>query len=148
MVIVATRVLDTLLGELAALAEASPGSEICGFALVGSHGPPRLAPVPNVSPDPARGFEMDPLRLARILGDAERDGVRVVAAYHSHLSGGASLSSRDLEGLTLNGRPVLPGVEIWIVGMQQGWSAEICAYRLAEGGRSPAVRRAAPFTLR
>jgi hypothetical protein len=67
--------------------------------------------------------------------------------YHSHPSGGPALSARDLADLAMEGGPLLPGVELWVFGMEQGRAVELRAYRWIDGGYSEVARRRAPFTL-
>src|SRR5512142_1166822 len=94
------------LHALAALAEASPAVEVCGFALGREL---ELVPVRNAAPDPARAFAMAPLDVLRVLRRAEAEGREVAAIWHSHPSGGAALSPVDAAELTAGAGPAVPG---------------------------------------
>jgi proteasome lid subunit RPN8/RPN11 len=139
--------LEGLLARLAALAEATPGREVCGFAAEGAEGLPELWPVPNVAQDPIHMFQVAPAEVLRTLRRAEQGGRQLLALYHSHPSGGAALSSRDLDELTVDGAPVLPGLELWVVALEGGVVAEIGAYTWTGGTYAARCRRRPPFTV-
>lgn len=139
--------LEALLGQLAALAEASPGQEICGLAVEAGAGGAELWPAENAAPDPARAFQIAPAEVLRTLRRADQSGRKILALYHSHPSGGARLSVRDLDELTVDGAPVLPGVELWVVGLEEGAATEIRAYTWADGAYAERCLRRSPFTV-
>jgi proteasome lid subunit RPN8/RPN11 len=138
--------LEGLLGRLASLAEATPGREVCGFAAECGEGHAELWPVPNAAQDPSRMFQVAPVVVLRTLRRAEQGGRQLLALYHSHPSGGAALSSRDLDELTVDGAPLLPGLELWVVALAGGVAAEIRAYTWSEGAYAERCRRRPPFT--
>ncbi len=139
--------LEGLLGRLAALAEANPGQEVCGFAVGAGEGGAELWPARNASDDPARAFQVAPGEVLRALRQADERGRRLLALYHSHPSGGSRLSPRDLDGLTVDGAPVLPGAELWVVALERGAAVEIRAYAWADGGYAERCLRRPPFTV-
>ncbi|GGI79740.1 Mov34/MPN/PAD-1 family protein [Deinococcus wulumuqiensis] len=54
-----------------------------------------LYPLPNVSPQPEREYLADPGELLRVLRAMQREGLELVALYHSHPHGPAAPSSSD-----------------------------------------------------
>lgn len=54
-----------------------------------------LYPLPNVSPQPEREYLADPGELMRALRGMQREGLELVALYHSHPHGPASPSASD-----------------------------------------------------
>ena len=54
-----------------------------------------MVETPNVSPDPATSFEIDPAALFAALRAERAGGPRLVGHYHSHPNGLASPSLRD-----------------------------------------------------
>jgi len=130
--------------EVCALAEASPDREICGFILEGPAGQ-EVAPAPNVAMDPGRGFLVAPETLLALLRGAEASGRRLVALYHSHPSGGARLSSRDLAELIVDGHPTLPGVELWVVSLEGGKARELLSFSWNGEGYGEVARLHPPF---
>jgi proteasome lid subunit RPN8/RPN11 len=139
--------LEGILGRLAAVAEASPVTEVCGFAVERADGLAELWPVPNTAADPRHAFRMDPAEVLRALRLADQEGRRLLALYHSHPSGGSSLSSSDLGELTAGGKPVLPGVELWVIALEDGVATEIRAHAWAGGGYAERCLRRRPFTV-
>jgi proteasome lid subunit RPN8/RPN11 len=116
------------LERLAALAEGSPESEVCGL-LIGLAGAVTPWPMRNVAGAPATAFELDPLELLAALRRLDREGGELLAVYHSHLAGGADLSTRDLAGALADGSPVLPGVAQLVVALERGRADRIKVHR-------------------
>lgn len=140
--------LDVVLGSLVAIAESEPVREVCGFVLGGAAGgPPRVVELRNAAEDPARAFRMDPGEVLSVLRRVEREGCGIAAMYHSHPSGGPALSARDLADLTMESGPILPGVELWVIGMEGGKAVELRSYRWIDGGYAEILRRRGPFTV-
>ncbi len=140
--------VDSVLASLVELVESEPAREVCGFVLGGAEGGPlEIVALRNTADDPARSFRIDPGDVLAILRRVERESCGVAALYHSHPSGGPALSARDLADLTMEGGPILPGVELWVLGMEAGKADELRAYRWADGGYAEVVRRRAPFTV-
>jgi proteasome lid subunit RPN8/RPN11 len=122
-----------VLARLRALAEEEPARERCGLVTrVG--GRLEVVPVANVAADPAARFDMDPAALLRIHGELAASGGEMVAAWHSHVEGGAALSARDREEAVVGGRPLLPGAEQLVLGMRAGRVTEVRRYRFTGGG--------------
>ena len=139
------RSLGPLLPALAALAEAEPGQEVCGFVLEAPGGAIALRPARNVAPDPRRRFEVDARDLLAVHRLARGGGPAVVAVYHSHPVGGAGLSAADRAALLLeDGAPLLPGVDLVVVGLRQGRADEVRVHRYEAPGRLAEVARAGP----
>ncbi|BAW02468.1 metal-dependent protease of the PAD1/JAB1 superfamily [Thermus thermophilus] len=57
----------------------------------------RVVPLPNVHPNPLTGYLAEPLALLRALKALEREGLSLLAIYHSHPSGPALPSPRDIK---------------------------------------------------
>lgn len=125
------------MARLAALAEGSPGEEVCGL-LVGVDGVVEPWPVRNVAPAPATAFELAPLELLAALHRIDRERGELLAVYHSHLAGGAELSTRDLAGALAGGAPVLPGVAQVVVALEGGHAGRILVHRWAGSAFRPA----------
>lgn len=91
-----TRPLATL---LLGLAQKSPQHEICG--LIGASGikPQTVYPVPNIAPDTAQGFEMDPQSQISAFKAMRAKGENLFAIYHSHPQSPPVPSASDLEDL-------------------------------------------------
>lgn len=92
---------------LAELAELEPDKEICGFILHNQ----AVHPILNISKNPERNFEMDPLQQLKVIeaftGDKLGDGI--IGMYHSHPVGNPAPSDLDLSCWT----PL--GWRYWIV---------------------------------
>ncbi len=138
--------LDAVLARLVAVVESDPAREVCGFVLGDGRDWEVLA-LRNAADDPARSFRIDPGDVLAVLRRVERERLGLAALYHSHPSGGARLSHRDLADLTAEGGPLLPGVELWVVGVEAGKAGEIRVYRWIDGGYAEVVRRRGPFTV-
>jgi len=140
--------LDAALGRLAAIAEADPDREVCGFVLASAAAGPEIVEARNVAADPASEFRIAPGEVLTLLRRAGRSGARLVALFHSHPSGGSGLSARDHGALTSAGAPLLPGVELWVIGLRQGRATEACAHRWTGSAYVESARRLGPFTYR
>lgn len=108
-----------LLGALQEAARASPDREICGLLAGMNDRIEAMLPAVNVAADPRRAFEVDPQVLIAALR-AERDGgASVIGCYHSHPSGDATPSARDIAAAE-------PG-KLWLIlgsGEARLWRAE------------------------
>ncbi len=90
----------TLLAE----ARAAAPREACGLLLgegTHVHAAPR---VPNVHPDPARHFELDPAALIAAHRAARAGGPQVLGYWHSHPNGRAAPSDTDRAAASGDGR--------------------------------------------
>ncbi|MCS6868852.1 M67 family metallopeptidase [Thermus sp.] len=56
----------------------------------------RVLPLPNAHPEPLTGYLAEPLALLRALKEVEREGLSLLAIYHSHPQGPALPSPRDI----------------------------------------------------
>jgi desampylase len=95
----------------------SPDAEICGL-LTGTTCVERLIPARNVADDPQRSFEIDPEALFSAIRAERRGEYRLLGYYHSHPSGDAFPSARDVEQATCDER-------VWlIIGANdvRGWT--------------------------
>jgi proteasome lid subunit RPN8/RPN11 len=136
--------LPALLPALAALAEADPDREICGFVLRSEDGRHVLSPARNAAPEPAGRFEVDVRDLLALHKRTRAEGSAIAAVYHSHPRGGAGLSALDREASLLeDGAPLLPGVELLVVGLGGGKAEEVRLHRWCEPGIFVEVARAA-----
>jgi [CysO sulfur-carrier protein]-S-L-cysteine hydrolase len=86
-----------LVQQLFHLAQASPGSEICGLISAANGSPHRCYPVANVSGDPAHLFDMDAQGQVQALRDMRERGETLFAIYHSHPYAPPEPSARDRE---------------------------------------------------
>ncbi len=114
-----------LLAQLVATADASPDAEICGL-LFGAAGRIEAAEVcANVAADPARTFEIDPVKLFAAHRRARGGGAAVIGHYHSHPSGVPIPSPRDTAQAMGDGA-------VWVVlgsGVARAWrSVEVGAF--------------------
>jgi proteasome lid subunit RPN8/RPN11 len=138
-----------VLARIAALAEAEPTREVCGFvvrprpgaalevvavrnALGSADGPPGL-PV-----DPGRAFLADPVVQLRLFRRLREEGGEVAACYHSHPAAPAALSPADLEQALVDGTPVVPGAELIVVSLDAGRAREMSRF-LWNGNRFEAA---------
>jgi proteasome lid subunit RPN8/RPN11 len=134
--------------RVAALAEADPGNEVCGFVVADARGGLSVVPVRNVAGEGGEAYVVDPgahLALSRRL---RREGGRVAAVYHSHVKGPARLSAADLEGALVGGAPAMPGVDQNVAGLKSGKVAEIRAFTWIDGGYAPTGSWTVPLARR
>ncbi len=120
--------------ELARIAEGDPAREVCGFVVADSTGRLSVVVLPNVAESPRDRFLVDPaahLALARRL---RTDGGRIAAAFHSHVDGPARLSDEDLREALADGEPVMPGVDLIVVGVRSGIVQEIKVFEWRSTG--------------
>jgi proteasome lid subunit RPN8/RPN11 len=122
--------VPALIGE----AERDPSREVCGLVLRSATGRLRLVPVANGSATPATAFELEPAALLARYRQMDAAGDQLEAIYHTHPSGGATLSSRDVEGALQDGRPLQPGVEQVVIALRHGRAVEIRAHRWGGAG--------------
>jgi len=131
---------EPLLARLAALCEADPAREVCGF-VVRRGGALDVVPVENVADrhharDPAAfprtsrdGYLMDPHALLRIHRELRAAGGELVAVWHSHVEAGAHFSERDRSEALADGVPLLPGVEHLVLGVRAGRVTDVKRFR-------------------
>jgi [CysO sulfur-carrier protein]-S-L-cysteine hydrolase len=124
-----------LLARIAALCEADPEREVCGF-VVRRGDALEVEPVPNLAdryhardpegfPRTSRdGYLMDPRVQLRLHEQLEAEGGAIVAVYHSHVEVGAYFSAKDRADAVVDGIPVLPGAEYLVFGLKAGRVSE------------------------
>ena len=96
--------------------------EVCGLA-GGTNGlVQRVIPVSNTEHSPVR-FRMDPAGQLKAMLELEKDGLEIVAIYHSHPGGPSFPSATDIEEFAYPGVLSL----IWSPG-EKSWQAK--AYRI------------------
>ncbi len=91
-------------------------------------------PFRNVAASRTRAFELDPLEWMRfeaaVLGQS-------VWLLHSHPEAPATLSARDLETFTIDGRPLLPNLELGVVSLVMGRAVDTRWWGFSEGQWRP-----------
>jgi proteasome lid subunit RPN8/RPN11 len=139
-----------VLERIAAICEADPGRESCGF-VVRRGAALEVVPVPNAADryhaaDPARfprtsrdSYLMDPRAQLRVHAELAADGGEVAAVWHSHVEAGAWFSDKDRADAVIDGAPVLPGAEYLVLALRGGKVAETRRYRLEDGAFVEAV---------
>ena len=144
--------------RLAALAEAAPEQEVCGFVAAGPGGALEVVPIRNVAGEgrdsPAGGpgkreaFVVDPAAHLALSRRLRQEGGRIVAVYHSHVDGPARLSSSDLEGAVDGDAPMLPGTEQIVIGLRIGKVEAIRVFAWKGGSYAPVASWPAPLARR
>jgi proteasome lid subunit RPN8/RPN11 len=134
-----------LLARIAALCEASPDREACGFVVRTGEALEVLA-VPNAADaahaeDPVRfprtardSFLMDPDALLAAFERLAREGGEVLAVWHSHVDAPATFSEKDRDDALLDGEPALPGAEHLVLSVRGGRAVEARRYRFGGAG--------------
>ena len=129
-----------LLDRIAALCEADPEREVCGF-VIRRGGALEVEPVPNVADryhagDPAHfprtsrdSYLMDPRSQLQVLEAVERDGTEIVAVWHSHVEVGAYFSAKDQADAVVDGVQQVPGAEYLVFGVRAGRVTEARRFR-------------------
>ena len=142
--------------RLAALCEADPEREVCGF-LVARGGALHVEAIPNAADryhavDPGRfprtsrdSYLMDAKEQLRVHRELEAWGGEIVAVWHSHVEVGAYFSAKDRADAVVDGLPTVPGAEYLVLGVRggpghRGEAVPVGGRRLRRGA---AVRRAA-----
>ncbi len=134
-----------LVARLAALCEADPAREVCGFVLR-RDGALHAVPVENVADryhaaDPAgfprtsrEAYLMDPKAQLRIQRELEAWGGEIVAVWHSHVEVGAYFSEKDRADALVDGVQAVPGAEYLVLGVRGGRVTEVKRFRWVDGG--------------
>ncbi|ACL66975.1 conserved hypothetical protein [Anaeromyxobacter dehalogenans 2CP-1] len=133
-----------LLARIAALCEADPGREVCGF-VVRRRGVLEVEPIPNAAdryhavdplgfPRSSRdSYLMDPHAHLRLLQALDAEGGEVLAVWHSHVDVGATFSAKDRADALADGVPVVPGAEYLVFGVRAGKVTEARRFRFQGG---------------
>lgn len=95
-------------------ARAAGAFEVCGLIAGRAGQAVRVIPVPNSAEDPQHFYEMDSAELARHLPAIEREGLEVIAFYHSHPEGDPIPSQTDIR------EAYYPDTAYLIVGLRGG----------------------------
>lgn len=131
-----------LLARIAALCEADPAREACGFVVLRGEALD-VVPIANVADryhaaDPARfprtsreSYLMDPRAQLRVHEEVEAGRARIVAVWHSHVEVGAYFSAKDRADAVVDGVQQIPGAEYLVLGLRGGKVTEVRRYRLA-----------------
>lgn len=143
-----------VVARLAALCEADPAREVCGF-VVSRGGALHVVPVPNVADryhaaDPERfprtsrdSYLMDPKEQLRVHRELDARGGEIVAVWHSHVEVGAYFSGKDRADAVVDGVQAVPGAEYLVLGVRGGRVTEVKRFRY-EGGDFVESALAAP----
>ncbi len=125
-----------IVARLAALCEAAPDREVCGF-LLRRDGALHVVPVPNAADryhavDPARfprtsrdAYLMDPKEQLRVHRELAERGGEIAAVWHSHVEVGAYFSAKDRADAAVEGQPAVPGAEYLVLGVRGGRVTEV-----------------------
>jgi proteasome lid subunit RPN8/RPN11 len=145
-----------ILRRIAAIAEADPDREVCGFvvrpragaalevvavanALGAAEGPPGLPASPR------HAYLADPAAQLRLFRRLREEGGEVVACYHSHPGGPAALSRLDVDHALVDGSPVVPDAEQIVVAIAAGRKPEMARFRWNGGEFTSVPLQAAPL---
>jgi proteasome lid subunit RPN8/RPN11 len=131
---------ELLARQLAALCEADPDREVCGF-VVCRDGGVHVVPVANVADryhavDPVSfprtsrdSYLMDPREQLRVHRELEARGGEILAVWHSHLEVGAYFSAKDRADAVVDGQPTVPGADYIVLGLRGGRVTEVKVFR-------------------
>jgi [CysO sulfur-carrier protein]-S-L-cysteine hydrolase len=86
----------TIFRQLLQAARARPDTEVCGLISARDGAVMRCYPIPNIHARPQRAFEMAPESLIDAFRDIRGRGEQLWGIYHSHPTGPATPSGRDL----------------------------------------------------
>jgi proteasome lid subunit RPN8/RPN11 len=129
-----------IVARLAALCEADPEREVCGF-LLRREGAVHVVQVANAADryhamDPGRfprtsrdSYLMDPKEQLRIHRELETWGGEIAAVWHSHVEVGAYFSAKDRADAVVEGQPAVPGAEYLVLGVRGGRVTEVRRFR-------------------
>jgi desampylase len=112
------------LAQIISVTTADPINEVCGLLFGSPTEIRRVAPACNVAPDPRTAFEIDPSALIAAFRNERSGGERLIGHYHSHPSGSAEPSARDLAAAE-------PG-KLWLItaaARARLWLAEQGSFR-------------------
>jgi [CysO sulfur-carrier protein]-S-L-cysteine hydrolase len=133
-----------VLDRLAAVCEADPEREVCGF-VIRRGGALEIVPIANVADryhekEPERfprtsrtSYLMDPRAQLRVHESLLDGRGEIVAVWHSHVEVGAYFSEKDRADALVDGEPLLPGAEYLVLGVRGGKVTERRRYVL-DGG--------------
>ena len=113
-----------IVNRLLAEAQQHPDTEVCGLIGARDGHAVSVYPVPNVSPDPGRLFDMDPRALIEAMRTLRERGERLHAIYHSHPHAPAEPSGEDLR------QAAYPEAAYLIISLDTKGVLEMRAWRL------------------
>ena len=120
-------------------AAADIARECCGLLLGRGRRIEEARRAANVAADPARAFEVDPGVLIAAHRAARADGLEVVGCYHSHPSGVAEPSARDVEMAAGDGMlwVIVARDEVtgWVSGAEGFEAVELMVGERADGSK-------------
>jgi len=115
-----------LVNRLLSDAQAHPDEEVCGLIGARDGHASSIYPVPNVSGDPARLFDMEPKALIDAMRTLRERGESLFAIYHSHPHAPAVPSAEDLR------QAAYPDAVYLIISLDTQGVLEMRAWRLCE----------------
>lgn len=133
-----------IVARLAALCEADPDREVCGF-VVRRGDALQVVPVTNVAdryhaadaeafPRTSRdSYLMDAGEQLRVHRELEAWGGEIVAVWHSHVEVGAYFSEKDRADAVVDGIQAVPGAEYLVLGVRGGRVTEVKRFRFEAG---------------
>jgi proteasome lid subunit RPN8/RPN11 len=125
MVSVATR--GDLVSRLTSVALANPNEECCGL-LAGSGGIiTHTFAARNIANDPAKGYEIAPEDLFKLMREIRGAGLDLLGIYHSHPNGENKPSARDVE------RAYYPDAAYFIISPQPDAPQPVRAFSIRDG---------------
>lgn len=129
-----------VVARIAALCEADPAREVCGF-VVRRGARLEVVPIPNVADryhaaDPERfprtsreSYLMDPKAQLLLHGEIDARGGEIVAVWHSHVETGAYFSEKDRADAVVDGLQTVPGAEYLVLSVRGGRVVEAKRFR-------------------
>lgn len=129
-----------VLARIAALCEADPAREVCGF-VVRRGARLEVVPIPNVADryhaaDPERfprtsreSYLMDPKAQLSLHREIDAQGGEIVAVWHSHVEAGAYFSEKDRADAVVDGLQAVPGAEYLVLSVRGGRVVEAKRFR-------------------
>lgn len=117
---------DPLAQAVVQHAQSDAPHEACGLIAGQGMRAVRVIPVKNVAADPAHHYEMNPVELAQILPTLHREGLELIALYHSHPHTEPIPSQTDIAQATFPRTPYI------IVGLRYN-EAKLAAWEMTDG---------------
>jgi proteasome lid subunit RPN8/RPN11 len=133
-----------VVARVAALCEADPGREACGFVVRRGRAL-EVVPIRNAADryhaaDPASfprtsrdSYVMDPRDQLRVMRELDTWGGEIVAIWHSHVEAPAYFSEKDRSDALPGGVAAVPGAEYLVLGVRGGRVTDVKRYRLHAG---------------
>ncbi len=114
----------------------APHEAVCAYHRVAAAW--RFSALSNVSPAPRTSFVIEPLQWAALEQQALGHPLWLV---HSHVDGPAELSRRDVEAMTLDGRPLMPALGLAVISLRAGKALELKAFVWSGRGQTCRTQR-------